>query len=82
MQLSAATRLRVLVEVNAGELKRNIATDWLDVFVLPLGQVVLPPHAGTHTHYQWNEGVRIFEARNPSDPATMQKPRSVPKFSK
>jgi len=82
MQLSAATRLRVLVEVNAGELKRNIATDWLDVFVLPLGQIVLPPHAGTHTYYQWNEGVRIFEARDPSDPATMQKPRSVPKFSK
>jgi len=82
MQVSAATRLRVLLEVSAGELKRSIATDWFDVFVLPLGQIILPPHAGTHTHYQWNEGVRIFEARDPGDPATMQKPRNIPKLSK
>ncbi|GEM_PF-862579 len=80
MDVSAVTRLRVLAEVRAGSLKRSVATDWLDVMSLPLGRIALLPHAGTRTSYQWNEGVRIFEARDPADPATMQEPRSVPRL--
>lgn len=80
MNLSAATRLRVVMEVKAGPLKRSVRTDWFDVFSYPLGQVALLPHAGTRSSYEWNEGVRIFEARDPADPATMQTPRNVPRL--
>lgn len=80
MDVSAVTRLRVVAEVRAGKLKRSVATDWLDVMSLPLGRIALLPHAGTRASYQWNEGVRIFEARDPADPATMQEPRSVPRL--
>lgn len=79
MDVSAATRLRVVMQVKAGPLKRRVATDWMDVFTLPLGQIALLPHAGTHGRYEWSEGVRIFEARDPADPATMQAPRTVPR---
>ncbi|MEW6647586.1 MAG: hypothetical protein AB1450_10330 [Pseudomonadota bacterium] len=79
MDVSAATRLRVVMRVKAGPLKRSVATDWVDVFTLPLGQIALLPHAGTHGRYEWQEGVRIFEARDPGDPATMQAPRKVPR---
>ncbi|WP_127478600.1 hypothetical protein [Sulfurivermis fontis] len=79
MDVSAATRLRVVMRVRAGPVKRDVATDWIDVFTLPLGQIALPPHAGTHGRYEWNEGVRIFEARDPADPAAMQAPRTVPR---
>lgn len=80
MDLSAATRLRVVMQVKAGPLKRSVSTDWVDVFTLPLGRIPLPPHAGTRSSYEWNDGVRIFEARDPADPATMQQPRSVPRL--
>jgi len=79
MGISAATRLRVVMRVKAGPLKRSVATDWVDVFTLPLGQIALLPHAGTHGHYEWNDGMRIFEARDPADPAAMQVPRKVPR---
>jgi hypothetical protein len=80
MDVSTATRLRVVMEVKAGPLKRSVSTDWLDVFTLPLGRIALPPHAGTRSSYEWNEGVRIFEVRDPADPATMQEPRSIPRL--
>lgn len=80
MDMSAATRLRVVMAVKAGPLKRSVSTDWLDVFTLPLGRIALPPHAGTRSSYEWNEGVRIFEVRDPADPATMQEPRNVPRL--
>lgn len=79
MQSIAAVRLRLTAKIEAGPLERHVETDWYDVFNLPLGQVVMHPHAGTKNAYQWNEGVRIFEARDPSDPATMEKPRAVPR---
>jgi len=80
MDVSAATRLRVVMEVKAGRLKRSVSTDWVDVFTLPLGRIPLPPHAGTRSSYEWNDGVRIFEVRDPAGPATMQEPRSVPRL--
>ncbi len=80
LDLTAATRLRVLMEIKAGKLKRSVSTDWFDVFALPLGTIALLPHAGTRSSYQWEEGVRIFEARDPSAPATMHEPRSVPRL--
>lgn len=78
MDMSVAMRLRVAMEVRAGPLKRSINTDWLDVFTLPLGRIPLPPHAGTRGRYEWNDGVRIFEVRDPAGPATMQAPRNLP----
>ena len=35
---------------------------------------------GTRSSYEWNEGRRIFEVRDPTNPATMQEPRSVPRL--
>lgn len=80
MDMSAALRLRVVMAVHAGPLKRSVSTDWLDLFTLPLGRMPLPPHAGTRSKYEWQDGVRIFEVRDPAGPATMQEPRSLPKL--
>ncbi len=80
MDVSAATRLKVVMQVKAGKLKRSVSTDWLDVFTLPLGRVPLLPHAGTRSSYEWNDGIRIFEVRDSSDPVTMQKPRNLPRL--
>ncbi|GAB4293559.1 MAG: hypothetical protein Kow0096_09230 [Thiohalomonadaceae bacterium] len=80
MDLAAVTRLRVVMAVKAGPLKRSVNTDWFDVFSLPLGRIVLPPHAGTRSSYQWEEGERIFEARDPSDPAVGPVQRDVPRL--
>jgi hypothetical protein len=80
MQAIAAVRLKLVAKVEAGPLERSIETDWFDVFNAALGQVVMHPHAGTKSGHQWNEGVRIFEARDPSDPATIQGPRDIPRL--
>ncbi len=74
--LNTAARVRVGMAVEAGSFKRSVNTDWIQVLSFDLGQINLPPHAGTTSSYQWNEGVRIFEARDPSDPVVIQKPGS------
>lgn len=78
LTLQPTARVRVGMAISAGRLKRSINTDWINVIRLNLGQIKLSPHAGTRTSYEWNDGVRIFEARDPSDPVSVQKP-SVPK---
>lgn len=80
MNLSVVPLLRVGMTIGVDDFKRGIHTDWFDVISYPLGQINLPPHAGTRDAYQWNEGVRIFEARDPSDPATPRKPGNAPRL--
>jgi len=78
LTLQPTARVRVGMAISAGRLKRSVNTDWINVVRLNLGQIKLSPHAGTRASYEWNEGVRIFEARDPSDPVSVKKP-SVPK---
>lgn len=78
LTLQPTARVRVGISISAGRLKRSINTDWINVVRLNLGQIKLSPHAGTHDSYEWNDGVRIFEARDPSDPVSVNKP-SIPK---
>ncbi len=78
LTLQPTARVRVGMAISAGRLKRSVNTDWINVVRLNLGQIKLSPHAGTRASYEWNEGVRIFEARDPSDPVSMKK-LSIPK---
>lgn len=78
MDLTPVARVRVGVSVHVSDFKRSINTPWIEVASFHLGSIVLPPHAGTRSSYQWNEGMRIFETRDPSDPATMNKPKVAP----
>lgn len=78
MDLTPTARVRVGVSVHVSEFKRSINTPWIEVASFSLGSIVLPPHAGTRSSYQWNDGVRIFEARDPSDSPTMNRPTVAP----
>jgi hypothetical protein len=78
LTLQPTARVRVGMAISAGRLKRSVNTDWINVVRLNLGQIKLSPHAGTRSSYEWTDGVRIFEARDPSDPVSVKKP-SVPK---
>ncbi len=78
LTLQPTARVRVGMAISAGRLKRSVNTDWINVVRLNVGQIKLSPHAGTRASYEWNEGVRIFEARDPSDPVSVEKP-SLPK---
>ncbi|MDO9226361.1 MAG: hypothetical protein Q8M09_11700 [Pseudomonadota bacterium] len=79
MNLSVVPQLQVGMDIGVGEFRRGIRTDWFDLISHPLGQITLPPHAGTRDAYQWNEGVRIFhkETREPSAPAGMRQRSNI-----
>lgn len=80
LQAEASVRLRLTLGIDASVIKRNIATDWFDILTVPLHRVMLPPHAGTRSYLDWQEGRYIFEARDPGDTATMQPVATPPRL--
>ncbi|MDH7484419.1 MAG: hypothetical protein QHH01_07315, partial [Spirochaetales bacterium] len=80
LHAEASVRLRLMLRIDASVIKRSIATDWFDILTVPLHRVMLPPHAGTRSYLEWQEGRYIFEARDPGDTATMQPVASPPRL--
>jgi hypothetical protein len=68
-------KIRFGFRVGYKKLSRNFTTSWipLNSLTIDTGNFSMKPHAGTRTHYTWNEGEKIYRK--------IQKPDSGPAYT-